>query len=102
MQTEEVNRYKLMVVAGGATWVGVQETVPPGPDLVLFNSLINKTTLALPVTEISVAAVRQKVIASDQQFANRPIRVPRSVLVHIVDKLRGLQEEIQKLMEEKE
>ena len=101
MENQEVNRIKYQVIAGGGKWVGIQEVVPPGPDLVLFNSETTQTTLALPVNECTAERVREKIIASDQAFLNRRISVKRSVLVHLSDKLADMRDEIQNLLGEK-
>ena len=50
---------RLIVEYAGAEWVGVQEGVPGQESLAMFN-VPNGSTLSLPLLEVSVAAVREK------------------------------------------
>lgn len=62
------------MVAGGGIWVGVQDTVPPLYPLVLFNSELSGSTLALPDDEFfTVQAVHEKIKASDSLFTHKNV-----------------------------
>ena len=75
-------RLKRAVIAGGGEYVGLQQGIPPSPDLVLFNSPTTGSTLAIPLTDIVLvtfsdsefsARVRDRIVASDATFANRKV-----------------------------
>ena len=65
---------KRLVCQAGAKWVGVQETIPPLPFLLLFNSPETDSTLAIKLQpdmtkrEI-VEAVQKRLAASNAEFA---------------------------------
>ena len=76
MNIEHLKRH---VLAGGGEWVGVQESVPPAPNLVLFNSPTTGSTLSLPDTEeFTAARVHEKILWSDASFGkSAKIRISR-------------------------
>jgi hypothetical protein len=57
------------VAEGGGIWVGIQEGGLY--NLVLFNSPLSGSTLALPTTEITAEAVRLRIEKSDREFRKR-------------------------------
>ena len=65
---------KRLVSQAGAQWVGVQETVPPIPHLLLFNSPASSSTLAIRLEpdmtprEI-VEAIHERLVSSDKEFS---------------------------------
>jgi hypothetical protein len=65
-----IEHLKRVVIGGGGIWCGVQETIPgAGHDLVLFNSELSKTTLALADDEFfTVNSVHDKILQSDSTF----------------------------------
>lgn len=68
MKSSEIELLKYHVKAGGGEWLGIQETIPPGPDLVLFYSPQTRSTLALPVSEISIENVSSHIARSNRKF----------------------------------
>jgi hypothetical protein len=72
-EQQSLSILKRLVSQAGAEWVGVQETVPPLPHLLMFNSPNTRSTLAVKLQpdmtprEI-VEAVRTRMIQSDKQF----------------------------------
>lgn len=65
---------KHLVAQAGAEWVGIQETVPPHPDLLLFNSPHHKSTLAIRlesdmVLADIVPAIQKRLSDSGKQFS---------------------------------
>ena len=65
---------KGLVSRAGAEWVGLQETVPPLPFLLLFNSPFTDSTLSIKLhpdmthQEI-VDAIQKRLAESNKQFA---------------------------------
>jgi hypothetical protein len=68
---------KRLVSQAGGQWCGVQESVPPLPHLLMFNSPQTGSTLAIRInpTEINeaeiVTAIRTRIAASDKQFKEK-------------------------------
>lgn len=67
---------KRVVCQAGGEWVGIQETVPPLPPLLLFNSPATDSTLAVKMDpEMTVAelgkAVQKRIADSDKTFKRR-------------------------------
>jgi hypothetical protein len=65
---------KGLVSRAGAEWVGVQETVPPLPFLLLFNSPATDSTLAIKLypdltPQEIVDAIQKRMAESNKQFA---------------------------------
>jgi hypothetical protein len=63
-----------LVCQAGARWVGLQETVPPLPYLLLFNSPTTDSTLAIKLTpdltqRKIVEAIHKRLVESDAEFA---------------------------------
>jgi hypothetical protein len=64
---------KRLVSQAGAQWVGIQETVPPEPHVLLFNSPATGSTLAIHLEpdmaprEI-IEAIQKRLAASNQEF----------------------------------
>jgi hypothetical protein len=79
-----------LVAAGGGIWVGLQDTMNEDEPLVLFNSPTSKSTLALPLSLLSVDNVRGKIQGSDMDFQKRPVKVPRRVLVHLMESAEAI------------
>jgi hypothetical protein len=61
---------KELVIAGGGIYVGLQEGLQY-EYLVLFNSPLTGTTLALRANEVTTKAVRERIAESDAQFKNQ-------------------------------
>lgn len=99
--TIDIEHLKRHVLAGGGQFVALQECVPPEPPQVLFNSPISGTTLSLPADKCYSAEVHEHITKSDKNWRKSPIKVPRYKLVHILDNLHKLAEEIEELLEEK-
>ena len=77
---------RAIVSGGGGIWVGQQDTFMPDREpLVLFNSPTSKTTLALPVSLLTVNNVRGKIQGSDADFRKRPIKVERTKLESLLE-----------------
>ena len=59
-----------VVAAGGGRYVGVLREIPGKMELViLFISPRTRTTLALPISRLTVEAVRERLVESDAAFA---------------------------------
>ncbi|MGD0428524.1 MAG: hypothetical protein ABSC10_17570 [Candidatus Acidiferrales bacterium] len=59
-----------IVAAGGGSYVGVLKEIPDKMEsLVLFNSPRTRTTLAIPISHLTVEAVREHIAESDAAFA---------------------------------
>ena len=59
-----------IVAAGGGRYVGVLKEIPDKMEsLVLFNSPRTRTTLAIPISHLTVEAVREHLAESDAAFA---------------------------------
>jgi len=62
--------FSSIVAAGGGSYVGVLKEIPDKMEsLVLFNSLRTRTTLAIPISHLTVEAVREHLAESDAAFA---------------------------------
>jgi hypothetical protein len=62
--------FSSIVTAGGGRYVGVLEAIPDKMEsIVLFNSPRTKTTLGLPISRLTVEAVREHLAESDAAFA---------------------------------
>jgi hypothetical protein len=75
-QTMSLSLLKRVVCQAGGEWVGIQETVPPIPPLLLFNSPTTDSTLAVKLyPEMKIAevgeAVKKRIADSDKQFERR-------------------------------
>ena len=57
---------EVLVRLAGAHWVGIQERLPGQEPLALFN-VPNGSTLSLPLSEVSLAAVRKKIGGQDEE-----------------------------------
>jgi hypothetical protein len=57
-----------LVIQAGGIFVGIQEDLVHGHDLVLFNDPATQSTLALPISKICIAAIRDKIKASRSKF----------------------------------
>jgi hypothetical protein len=65
---------KRVVCQAGGEWVGVQETIPPLPHLLLFNSPQTQSTLAVKLErDLTVAqvgrAIQKRLAESNKEFA---------------------------------
>jgi hypothetical protein len=62
--------FSSIVEAGGGSYVGVLKEIPHKMEsLVLFNSPRTRTTLAIPISHLTVEAVREHLAESDAAFA---------------------------------
>jgi hypothetical protein len=62
--------FSTIVAAGGGGYVGVLKGIPDKMEsLVLFNSLRTRTTLGIPISRLTVEAVREHLAESDAAFA---------------------------------
>jgi len=62
--------FSSIVAAGGGRYVGVLKEIPDKMEsLVLFNSPRTRTTLAIPISHLTVEAVREHLAESDAAFA---------------------------------
>jgi hypothetical protein len=59
---------RLAVKDGGGRWVGIQECEGMAYDLVLFNSPVTGSTLALKTSDISADSVRRRIEESNALF----------------------------------
>ena len=59
---------RLAVKNGGGQWVGIQEAEGMPYDLVLFNSPVTGSTLALKTSELTADGVRRRIEESDAAF----------------------------------
>lgn len=65
----DVMGLQMMVEQAGGEWCGVQKPlVPECETLVLFNHPITHSTLALPIEEMSVIRVREKLREHQDKF----------------------------------
>jgi len=86
---EQIRGLKMKVLAAGARWVGIQPSLAADlPDLVLFQSEKTSTTLAVPVDDCTISAVQERILASNGEFENARILVPRKMLLNIMQTLR--------------
>ena len=65
-----------IVTQAGGEWVGVQETVPPLPHLLMFNSPQTNSTLAVKLEpDLTLAelgkAIQKRIADSDKTFKRR-------------------------------
>ena len=59
-----------IVAAGGARYVGILRGIPGNLEsVVLFSSPRTRTTLSLPISRLTVEAVRERLAESDAAFA---------------------------------
>jgi hypothetical protein len=59
-----------IVAAGGGKYVGVLKEIPNRMEsVILFNSPRTRTTLGLPISHLTVEAVRERLAESDKAFA---------------------------------
>ena len=68
-----IETLKPIIARAGAEWCGIQECVPPSPDLLLFNSKKSRSTLAIPFQSVYDAGVieteiRKRLAQSDSEF----------------------------------
>jgi hypothetical protein len=64
-----------IVAAGGGSYVGVLKEIPDKMEsLVLFNSPRTRTTLAIPISHLTVEAVREHLAESDAAFAGVDVK----------------------------
>jgi hypothetical protein len=62
--------FSSIVAARGGTYVGVLKEIPHKMEsIVLFNSPRTRTTLGLPISRLTVEAVREHLAESDATFA---------------------------------
>ena len=62
--------FSSIVVAGGGRYVGVLKEVPDKMEsVVLFSSPRTRTTLGVPISRLTVEAVREHLAESDAEFA---------------------------------
>jgi hypothetical protein len=62
--------FSSIVAAGGGSYVGVLKEIPDKMEsLVLFDSPRTRTTLAIPISELTAEAVREHLAESDAAFA---------------------------------
>jgi hypothetical protein len=67
----------LIVEAGGGKYVGVLLAIPQGMEsVILFISPQTKTTLGIPMSRLSVGAVREQLAESNAAFAKQDSKVP--------------------------
>lgn len=59
---------RLDVEAGGGKWVGLQEDLTGENALVLFDSPVTHTTLALPWPDVTAESVRKRIERSNRKF----------------------------------
>lgn len=96
MDEHIINRLKAAVKSAGADWCGIQETIPPLPSLLLFNSPKSGSTLAVRFYPSNfdsasiAAAVRRKMKESDKKFKVETIRVPVAALDELASSLLSL------------
>lgn len=99
MNEEEILRYNVKV--GGGIWEGIQTTLlDPNGGSVIFRAP-DGALLCRPVDKCTTADVRMEIAEHNQRRGIRPLRIQKSVLVHILDKLTELAEEVKKIIEEK-
>jgi hypothetical protein len=59
-----------IVAAGGGKYVGVLKEIPNKMEsVILFNSPRTRTTLGIPISHLTVEAVREHLAESDAEFA---------------------------------
>jgi hypothetical protein len=67
--------FSSIVAAGGGSYVGVLKEIPDKMEsLVLFNSPQTRTTLAIPISRLTVEAVREHLAESDAAFAGVDVK----------------------------
>lgn len=67
----------LIVEAGGGKYVGVLLAIPRRMEsIILFISPQTKTTLAIPMSHLTVEAVREHLAESNATFARHDSKVP--------------------------
>jgi hypothetical protein len=67
--------FSSIVAAGGGSYVGVLKEIPDKMEsLVLFNSPRTRTTLAIPISHLTVEAVREHLAESDAAFAGVDVK----------------------------
>jgi hypothetical protein len=71
---EEAKKYKTAIESAGGEWVGIQEGDPTQENIVMFNDPKTKTTLALPVSQVTPEAVKAKLSqVKEGEFIEPPI-----------------------------
>jgi len=62
--------FSSIVAAGGGSYVGVLQEIPNKLEsVILFNSPRTRTTLGIPISRLTVEAVREHLAESDAAFA---------------------------------
>lgn len=59
----------LIVRAGGGRYVGILNAIPEMESVILFASPQTRTTLAIPISRLTVEAVREQLAESDASFS---------------------------------
>lgn len=89
MDENRINELKRAVLAGGGTWIGIQETIEP-PALVLFQSPTTGSTLALFEDLLTAERVHAKITRSDKAFASAPVKISRVNYDKILEHVREI------------
>lgn len=93
---------KYHVKAGGGIWEGVQPHLMDSDGAtVFFRNPEDGALLKCDVHTCNSVAVRWIISEHKRKQGEKPIKIQRSVLVHILDKLTELAEEVKQLIEEK-
>lgn len=73
----ERSRNSLIVEAGGGKYVGVLLAIPQRMEsIILFISPQTKTTLGIPISRLTVEAVREQLAESNAAFAKHHSKMP--------------------------
>ena len=59
----------LIVRAGGGRYVGILNAIPEMESVILFASPQTRTRLAIPISRLTVEAVREQLAESDASFS---------------------------------
>lgn len=101
----ELDHLKDLVAMGGGVFVGIQESIADDGALVLFNTPLHKSTLAVPVRLMSAGAVELKIAASKKTFEIYPpdyfVKISKPNAAMFVTKLRELADTFEQLTKEK-
>ena len=90
------------VTAGGGIWLGIQTSIPPEPDKVMFKSMITKRTISLFVDKCSQYDVQHAIVQDAKPWYKESIKIKRNDLFELLGKLKRMEEFINELLEEKE
>lgn len=98
----EIEHLKTAVMSGGGQWERVQEAIEEcQPAIVLFRSPLTGQILALPVQQCTSEKVHEKILLDCKKQSKKPVKMSRDMVVHFIDRLREMADQLESLTEEK-